>query len=97
LDREIILNNLDNISLKTICHPLIYNNPRFNLFYYKKIKKQNEDGKIKFFAFDPNIPITYYLICEFNQNTNFFEAQRVDTDDNSVDILSVHMRLNGNI
>jgi hypothetical protein len=32
LDREIILNNLDNIPLKTIFHPLIYNNLWINPF-----------------------------------------------------------------
>jgi hypothetical protein len=37
------------------------------------------------------------LICEYNQNTNFFEVDSVEIDDNWVDILNVHMRLNGNI
>jgi hypothetical protein len=97
LDGEIILNDSDNIPLKIICHPLIYNNLLFNPFYYNKILVQNEDGKIKFYPFDSITPIKYYLICGYNQNTNFIEGHRVDIDDKWVDILNGHMRLNGDI
>jgi hypothetical protein len=36
LDREIVLNNLSNIPLKSLCQPLLFNNLQFNTFCYNK-------------------------------------------------------------
>jgi hypothetical protein len=74
LDREItteiISNNLNNIPLKSIRQTLLFKPLQFNIYYYNKIKNLNKDGKIRFYPFDSNTPINYYLIYEYNHITN---------------------------
>jgi hypothetical protein len=50
-----------------------------------------------FYIFDTNTLINYYFICEYNHITIFIEAERVEINERWVDILSAHMRLNGDV
>jgi hypothetical protein len=53
--------------------------------------------KIRFYAYNSNTPIKYYLICGYSHITNRSEVDRVEVNERLFEILSTHMRLNGDI